>query len=105
MLYTFTRMNIQTGQPFKVFHIQAELDEQTICESRKIKFPNGIYCYTHELNRVQEYELLMFPHSARLSLSLVSNETKNSNVSRLRSHANKRLSDSIELVKGLRRLI
>ena len=105
MLYTFTRMNIQTGRSFEVAHVQVELDEQAVRESRVIEFPNGMTCYTHELNRVQEYELMMLPHSARLSLSLVSDETKDSNVSRLRAHARKRLSDSIELVKGLRRLV
>ena len=105
MLYTFTRMTISTGRPFEVAHVQVELDEQTVRESGSIKFPYGLSCYTHELNRVQEYELMMLPHSARLSLSLVSDETKDSNVSRLRAHARKRMSESIELIKGLRRMV
>lgn len=105
MLYTFTRMTISTGRPFEVAHIQVELDEQFVRESEVIEFPNGMTCFRHELNRIQEYEIMMLPHAARLSLSLVSDETKDSNVSRLRSHARKRLSDSIELVKGLRRLV
>ena len=101
MLYTFTRMTISTGRPFEVAHIQVELDEQ----SGVIKFPNGLSCFMRELNRIQEFDLTMLPTSARFALSLVSDETKESNVSRLRSHARKRLSDSIELVKGLRRLV
>ena len=105
MLYTFTRMTISTGRPFEVAHIQVELDEQLVRESGVIEFPNGMTCFRHELNRIQEFDLTMLPTSARFALSLVSDETKESNVSRLRSHARKRLSDSIELVKGLRRLV
>ena len=105
MLYTFTRMTISTGRPFEVAHIQVELDDQSVRESGVIKFPNGLSCFMRELNRIQEFDLTMLPTSARFALSLVSDETKESNVSRLRSHARKRLSDSIELVKGLRRLV
>lgn len=105
MLYTFTRMTISTGRPFEVAHIHVELDDQAVRESGVIEFPNGLSCYTHELNRIQEFDLTMLPTSARFALSLVSDETKESNVSRLRSHARKRLSDSVELVKGLRRLV
>ena len=103
MLYTFTRMTISTGHPFKITHIQVELDEQLVRESGLIKFPNGMTCFRHELNRVQEYELTLLLTSVRYALSLVSDETKESNVSRLRAHARKRLSDSIELIKGIRR--
>ena len=105
MLYTFTRMTISTGRPFEVAHIQVEIDDQFVLESGVIEFPNGMTCYRHELNRVQEYELTLLLTSARFALSLVSDETKESNVSRLRAHARKRMSDSIELVKGLRRLV
>ena len=105
MLYTFTRMNISTGRPFEVAHIQVELDEQLVRESGIIEFPNGMTCFMHELNRVQGYDLTLLPTSVRYAISLVSNETKGSNVSRLRAHARKRMSESIELIKGLRRMV
>ena len=105
MLYTFTRMTISTGRPFEVAHSQVELDEQLVRKSGIIEFPNGMTCFKHELNIVQGYDLTLLPTSVRYALSLVSDETKESNVSRLRSHARKRLSDSIELVKGLRRMV
>ena len=105
MIFTFTRMIISSGRPFEVAHIQVELDEQLVRKSGVIKFPNGTTCFMRELNLIQEFDLTLLPTSARFALSLVSDETKESNVSRLRAYARKRLSESIELVKGLRRLV